>query len=183
MDPLDSKKSALLVVDVQEKLFPLVAHPTEMLDKLLTLIDGCQIMHLPILISEQYPKGLGSTIEAIRQKLAAPAPTFSKTSFSCLKSPEIAEAVIQTNRSQWIVAGIEAHVCIFQTARSLLQAGKQVVVVNDAISARSIYDFSTAIAELRDLGARISSTETVLFELLGDSTKPEFKALSQLIKG
>ena len=84
--------------------------------------------------------------------------------------------------SQWVLAGIEAHVCVLQTAKDLLEQGKQVVVLNDAISSRSIYDFSTAIAEMRDCGARISSTETVLFELLRDSKAAEFKEISQLIK-
>lgn len=179
---LDPKKAALLIVDVQEKLFPLVEHPLDMLDKILKLTKGCQILKMPIFVSEQYPKGLGKTIEAIRNVTSEDAHYYSKTTFSCLKDRNIEKALSGTDRSQWILAGIEAHVCIFQTARSLLEAGKEVIIVNDAISSRSIYDFSTAIAEMRDLGARITSTETVLFDLLVDSARPEFKEMIELIK-
>lgn len=179
---LDPSRSALLIVDVQEKLFPLVEHPCEMLDQLIKLIKGCKILNLPILVSEQYPKGLGTTIEAVRALLGPDAEYFEKTAFSCVKEKSIEDAIDKTQRTEWLVAGIEAHVCVLQTARSLLRKGLDVVVVNDAISSRSIYDFSTAIAELRDLGARLSSTETVLFDLVGDSRKPEFKAISELIK-
>jgi nicotinamidase-related amidase len=179
---LAPERACLLVVDVQEKLFPLIENPCEVLEKMLLLIQGIKLLHVPIFISEQYPKGLGNTIEAIRQAAGPEAEYFSKTSFSCLKDDKIKEHFKKLPRSQCIVIGIEAHVCIFQTVRSLIQEGKEVVVANDAISSRSIYDFSTSIAEMRDLGARISSTETILFELLGDSKKPEFKALSALIK-
>ncbi len=179
---LDPKKAGLLIVDVQEKLFPLIEHPCEVLEKLLKLIQGCRLLKLPIVISEQYPKGLGSTIEAVRELAGPDAVTYTKTAFSCLNDPYIKQEMDKNPCTQWIVAGIEAHVCVLQTARSLLQSGKQVVIANDAISSRSIYDFSTAISELRDMGARISSTETILFDLLEDSKHPDFKAFSALIK-
>lgn len=178
---LHDEESALLVVDVQEKLFPLVEHPCEMLEKIQKLIKGCSLFKLPILISEQYPQGLGKTIEPI----SALIPDFAahtKTSFSCMGDPGLAEEIVSKKRSQWIVCGIEAHVCIFQTVRGLLELGNEVVVANDAISSRSIYDFSTAIAEIRDLGARVASVETILFELMRDSSRPEFRAFSALIK-
>lgn len=178
---LDPHDAVLLIIDVQEKLFPLVDHPCEVLEKGLKLIQGCQLLQVPILISEQYPKGLGPTIGAIRD-LAKEAKVYSKTSFSCGNDPEMQKEIQENSKSQWILMGIEAHVCVLQTARSLLNAGKEVIVANDAISSRSIYDFSTAIADLRDMKARISSTETILFDLLRDSQHPEFKSFSQLIK-
>lgn len=179
---LNPENAVLLIVDVQEKLFPLVEHPCEMLDKGLKLIQGCRLLKMPIMITEQYPKGLGQTIEAITESAGEEAKVFSKTTFSCFRDPVIEKEMETTSRIQWIVMGIEAHVCIFQSVRSLLEKGKEVVVVNDAISSRSIYDFSTAIAELREMGARISSTEAILFELLQDSKHPDFKAFSALIK-
>jgi nicotinamidase-related amidase len=179
---LNPQDAALLIVDVQEKLFPLIDHPCEVLEHALKLIQGCKLLDLPVIISEQYPKGLGSTIPAIKELAGPEAKIFSKTSFSCLNDPVVEKEILDTARSQWIVIGIEAHVCILQTVRSLLKAGKHVVIANDAISSRSIYDFSTAIAELRDMGARISSTETILFDLMRDSKHPQFKALSALIK-
>lgn len=179
---LSPDNASLLIVDVQEKLFPLIENPCEVLEKMLLMIKGAKLLSLPIYISEQYPKGLGNTIEAIRQELGPSAEYFSKTTFSCLKDEKIKAHFNSLTRKQCIVIGIEAHVCILQTVRSLIQEGKQVVVANDAISSRSIYDFSTSIAEMRDMGARISSTETILFELMGDSKHPNFKALSALIK-
>lgn len=179
---LTPEKACVLVVDVQEKLFPLIENPCEVLEKILLLIKGAKLLHVPILISEQYPQGLGNTIEAIKDSVGSDARYFTKTTFSCLKDETIKQQFRSLPFEQYIVLGIEAHVCIFQTVRSLIQEGNQVVVANDAISSRSIYDFSTAIAEMRDLGARISSTETILFELLRDSKNPAFKAISALIK-
>lgn len=179
---LDKDRAQLLIIDVQEKLFPLVEHPSEILEKIIKLIKGVQIFKLPIWVSEQYPKGLGKTIERVQQEVGKDARYFSKTSFSCVNDENFLKALEQCDKKQWILAGIEAHVCILQTARSLIERGFEVIVVNDAISARSIYDFSTAIAELRDLGVRITSTETVLFDLVSDSNKPEFKKLIELVK-
>jgi nicotinamidase-related amidase len=179
---LDPKKAGLLIVDVQEKLFPLVEHPCEILEKMQKLIKGCNLFHLKTIVSEQYPKGLGTTIEPLKEVLPSDAVYFSKTAFGCSNDPVLKEAIEKSGRSQWIVAGIEAHVCIYQTVRGLIDAGKQVVVVNDAISSRDIYDFSSAIAEMRDLGARIASVETVLFDLMEDASRPEFRDLSALIK-
>lgn len=181
-EELKPEDAALLIVDVQEKLFPLIDHPCEVLEKSLKLIKGCQLLQMPIVISEHYPKGLGSTIEAIRKTAGPDAKVYSKRAFSCLNEPEVEKELQKIPCSQWILMGIEAHVCVLQTARSLLKAGKQVIIANDAISSRSIYDFSTAIAELRDMGARISSTETILFDLIRDSKHPVFKAFIELIK-
>ena len=105
-----------------------------------------------------------------------------KTTFSGLDDSAFLTHVMSCPYTQWIVAGIEAHICVLQTAKSLLKAQKQVVVLNDAISSRSIYDFSTAIAEMRDAGVRVTCSETVLFELLKDAKHPQFKAISELIK-
>lgn len=171
---LNPKKSAVLIVDVQETLFPLVEHPCDVLEKIRLLIQGSQLVEVPVFASEQYPKGLKPTIQAILDLIPKENVLPSKTKFSAID--------VLPNYDEWIVAGIEAHVCVQQTVADLLQANKKVVVVNDAISSRSIYDFSTAIAEMRDMGARISSTEAVLFELVHDAAHPNFKSFSNLIK-
>jgi nicotinamidase-related amidase len=173
---LDSKKAGLLVIDVQEKLLEKVERPTEVVQKILQVIRGCQILDLPIVVTEQYPKGLGSTVCGIKATLGDKFAPIAKTSFSCV------QAVTALPITQWILVGIEAHVCVLQTAKDLLKKGNQVIVLNDAISSRSIFDYSTAIAELRDCGARISSVETVLFELMGDASRPEFKQVIELIR-
>lgn len=175
-------KVGLLVIDVQEKLFPYVENSCPVMQTLQKAVRGFQILHLPIYVTEQYPKGLGSTVATLKGVLGQEQTYLIKTAFSCLDDPLVKEELLKAPIEQWVVVGIEAHVCVLQTVKDLINNNKQVVVLNDAISSRSIYDFSTAIAELRDYGARISSTETVLFELLRDSKAAEFKEISQLIK-
>ncbi|KAF3361753.1 Isochorismatase domain-containing protein 2, mitochondrial [Chlamydiales bacterium STE3] len=179
---LSRKKAGLFVVDVQEKLFPYVDHPCDILDKVLMVIEGCQILELPILVSEQNPQGLGSTLKPIREVLSEKQMYHSKTTFSCWKDTDIRQQLKKLHVNQWILVGLEAHVCVLQTAKDLIQKGYEVTVLNDAISSRSIYDFSTAVAEFRDIGARVTSTETVLFELLEDAKNLKFKEISNLIK-
>jgi len=179
---LDRKKTGLLVIDVQEKLFPLVERSCEILPMMRKVVRGFQIMNLPIVVTEQYPKGLGHTVASLKACLGEEQTYLEKTCFSCFGDPSIQKLLGDLPISQWVLIGIEAHVCVLQTAKDLLAAGKQVVVLNDAISSRSLFDFSTAIAELRDCGARVSSTEIVLFELLRDAKAPEFKQISEIIK-
>jgi len=170
-----------MVVDVQEKLFPLVDHPNEVLEALLKLLKGSQTLEIPIVVTEQYPTGLGGTIPQIKEHLPKEQKYWAKTTFSGMRDQAIDEYVSGLPVEQWILVGIEAHVCIMQTAKDLAMKGKQVVVINDAISSRSIYDFSTAIAEIKEW-ARITSAEAALFELIGDASSPEFKASLDLIK-
>ena len=182
MKRLEPSKAALLIVDVQEKLFPHVDRPCEVMEKMQLLLQGMKLLQIPYIATEQYPVGLGPTIKPLRDLIGEEALYPSKTCFSALGDPKVKKNLEEMNRSQWIVVGIEAHVCVIQTVRDLLEEGNQVVVVNDAISSRSIYDFSSSIAEMRDMGARIASTETVLFELFHDAKHPQFKAFSKLIK-
>ncbi len=175
-------QTALLIVDVQDKLFRQIERPSEVMQRLQMLIRGCQILNIPIFVTEQYPQGLGTTIDAVKDLLPADQTYHSKTTFSCCADAPTKEALLGSQKKQWIVAGIEAHVCILQSAKALLEEGMEVIVPNDAISARSIYDFSTAIAEMRDEGVRITSVETILFECVRDSKSSHFKALSELIK-
>lgn len=179
---LSRAHTAMLVIDVQEKLMPLVERSDEVLYIMQLAIKGFQILGLPIYVTEQYPKGLGGIVPDLKCTLGPAQIYFSKTTFSCLADEHVKEIILGQQATQWVVVGIEAHVCVLQTVKELLKAGKEVVVLNDAISSRSIYDYSTAIAEMRDCGARVSSTETVLFELVHDAKAPEFKQISQLIK-
>jgi nicotinamidase-related amidase len=174
--------TGLLLIDVQERLFPRVERSCEVMLMLQKVIKGFQILKLPIIVTEQYPKGMGGTIEPLKEILEKEQSYFPKTAFSCFKDLNIKKTLQENFITQWVLAGIEAHVCVLQTAKDLLKAGKEVVVLNDAITSRSIYDFSTAIAEMRDCGARISSTETILFELLNSSEAAEFKEIIDLIK-
>lgn len=176
------QNTGLLVIDVQEKLIKLVDRYTDVLNAIQKVIKGFQILGIPILVTEQYPEGLGPTMPALKSYLGDASKYFSKTTFSCLGESKIKETILATHADYWVIIGIEAHVCVLQSTADLIAAGKHVIILNDAITSRSIFDYSTAIAEMRDMGARITSSETILFELLGDSKNPEFKAISQLIK-
>lgn len=179
---LNREKCGLLIVDVQDRLFNQVERSCEVMLVMQKVIKGFQILKLPITISEQYPKGLGPTIATLKSCLSDNQEYLAKTTFSCIGNPIIKEKLLHRDINQWVLMGLEAHVCVLQTAKDLLNAHRHVVVLNDAITSRSIYDYSTAIAEMRDCGIRISSSETILFELIKDSQAPEFKEISSLIK-
>jgi nicotinamidase-related amidase len=179
---LERKRTGLIVIDVQDRLFSLVERQCDVTHSIEQVIRGFQILHLPIVVTEQYPEKMGMTIEALRQVLGQDYKPVGKRTFSCLGEEALQAQILSLPVDQWVLVGIETHVCILQTAKALLRAGKEVVVLNDCITSRSIYDYSTAIAEMRDCGVRISSVETVLFELVQDSRIPEFKEISQLIK-
>jgi nicotinamidase-related amidase len=179
---LSKENTGLLVVDVQEKLLPHMERGEIVLHTMQQAVKGFQILGLPIVVTEQYPQGLGHTVPALKQCLKPNHQFWTKTTFSCMNDQETKRYILSLGIEQWIVMGLEAHICILQTAKGLLAAGKQVVILNDAITSRSIFDFSTAIAEMRDLGIRITSTETALFELVRDSKNTEFKQISKLVK-
>lgn len=179
---LQPNQTILLIIDMQDKVFASVDRGSDILQTLCKVVMGFQLLHLPVLISEQYPEGLGQTVAPLQQLLGSSYIPFVKTTFSCMDDPKFFDYVNSLPYQQWVVAGIEAHICVLQTVKGLLTAKKQVTVLNDAITSRSIYDFSTSIAEMRDEGARISCSETVLFELLKDAQHPEFKSISKLIK-
>lgn len=173
---------SLLLVDVQEKLFPYIENSCHVMQTIQKAVRGFQILSLPIVATEQYPQGLGATVATLKGVLGSDQKYLTKTAFSCLDDEKVKDALLQMPYTQWVVIGIEAHVCVLQTAKDLLREGKEVVVLNDAIGSRSIYDFSTAISEMKEAGCRISSTETILFELLRHSKAHEFKEISGLIR-
>lgn len=179
---LSPSDTALMVIDVQEKLFPHVERSCDTFFALAKMVKGARILDLPIVVTEQYPQGLGETIFALKERLDPAQIYHPKTTFSSLGDAALEKMVMQMKADHWILVGIEAHVCVLQTAKALLRVGKSVTVLNDAISSRSIFDYSSAIAEMRDCGARISTVETVIFELTKDSKSPKFKEISRLIQ-
>lgn len=180
---LERGDTGVLVVDIQERLYAHVERSCEMFHATKTFVQAMNILDIPMVATEQYPEKMGRTLLQLREELPEErGHYFAKTAFSCLGDEKIREHILSMPCSNWVLVGMEAHVCILQTAIDLIRNEKGVVVLNDAITSRSIYDYSTAIAELRDWGARVTSVETVLFELLCDSQAPEFKQISQLIK-
>ncbi len=180
INPLIREEAALLVVDVQERLFPHIAEGERLQLALSKIVRGCAVLDIPIMATEQVPEKMGPTLEVIKKELKSDFPY--KSTFSCMGDAEIHSKILKTKRSQWIVCGIEAHVCVLQTVRDLLTEEYDVVVVRDAVSSRSTEDYFSALEEMRDFGARISTSETVLFELLQDAKATEFKKIRDIVK-
>ena len=172
--------SLLLFIDVQEKLFPHIDKHFELEKKLNQLVEGMQVLDIPIIVSEQYTKGLGKTIESVSEKLKD-VPTFEKMTFSCMRSPELAAAIEQSGKRTIILAGIEAHICVLQTALDLCQEGFDVALVLDAVGSRSDENKSISVLRLQNKVA-FTSVESVLFELCEVAGMEEFKAISKIIK-
>lgn len=179
---LDSTKSSLLVVDVQDRLLPAMTEPDRVVAKAALLLKAAQELDVPVSMSEQYPKGLGRTV---RELSGNKATVFEKLSFSCWRDAEMKKHFItlhEAGRPQVVVAGIEAHVCVLQTCIDLAQAGFGVFAVTDATSSRSQASADLAHVRMREAGVQVVNTEMAVFELLGRAGTPQFKVLSALIK-
>ena len=170
-----------LIIDVQERLFPVMDEKKKLEKKLVTLVTGLGILNVPMTLTQQYTKGLGETIPSVKEAVNAFNP-MEKLSFSCCGEPEIMERLGKDHRNFVIVAGIEAHICVLQTVLELLEKGYTPVVVEDCISSRNPKDKKIALQRMRQVGAIITTTESILFELLGRAGGETFKAISNLIK-
>lgn len=176
---LDATKSLLLVIDIQEKLFPLQAEKELVLEGTQFLLDVAQILSVPMLMSEQYPKGLGKTIPEID---VYNLKSFEKTCFSCAEDEPIVAYLKDTKRSQIVIVGMEAHICVLQTAIGLRTRGFQVFVVEDAISSRQISDKKAALKRMTHCAVQIVTKEMVAYEWLHRSGTDAFKEVNNMIK-
>ena len=179
---LDAAKSSLLVIDMQERLFPAMAEGARVLAKTKILLTAALELGLPVTMSEQYPKGLGSIVPELQSNETK---VFEKLSFSCWRDQPFRRHFIELHeggRPLVIVAGIEAHVCVLQTATDMAHAGFGVYVVVDAVSSRAPESVSLAMQRLAHDGVEVVNTEMVVFELLAKAGTPQFKSLSALIK-
>ncbi|NLJ71327.1 MAG: isochorismatase family protein [Clostridiaceae bacterium] len=179
---LDQKSTGLFLIDIQTKLFPAIYRHETLVQPTNTLITTAELFDLPIYVTEQYPKGLGPTIPEHKPELEKLEANFwEKTSFTaCL--PEIIEKIKADDLKTLIIAGIETHVCIFQTTRDLLRLGYNVYLAADAVGSRDIENKNNALDLMSDMGAVISNSETIAFDLLKDSKAPQFKAISNAVK-
>ncbi|QDP72990.1 hydrolase [Legionella israelensis] len=175
---LNKNKSALLIIDVQEKLSPLVLNSSSMILRCQWLEKLAIKMQVPILVSEQYPQGLGGTVESLRSMINT-KDFISKVSFSCMQEPVYTERLNQLEKTQLILAGIEAHVCVLQTAMEMKEAGYEVFVVVDAVSSRHEVDLKYGLKRMKQAGIHLITTEMVFFEWVKKAGTPEFKALSK----
>jgi nicotinamidase-related amidase len=179
---LDRTKALVLVIDVQEKLARAMPPEAEarMEKNAGILIKAARRLGLPVVASEQYVKGLGPTVPGLRELL--PSAPIEKIEFSCANSESLAGEIERSGRRQVIAVGMESHVCVFQTVRDLLRKDFQVFVPRDAIVSRTEENRQVGLNLCEKAGAVVTSTETVLFDLLGTAGTPEFKELSPLIR-
>ncbi len=176
-------EAVLVVVDVQEKLLRAIHGGEGVAENCRRLVEGAGLLGIPVLATEQYPRGLGPTTPELRQALeAAGASLAEKMTFSCAGCDAFLAALDASGRRQVVLSGIETHVCVLQTALDLLQAGLRVHVPADAVGSRAEANRLVALDRLRAAGGIVTTTESVLFEALGTAADPEFKSVTRLIR-
>lgn len=176
---LSAANSVLVVVDVQEKLLAKIPTASTLVRNVGFLMDTAQLLEIPCRATEQYPKGLGPTIPELARRLTESPP--AKTAFSCCGAENFLESLSLLQRPNVVLAGMETHVCILQTALDLLTAGLHVFLPADALASRAELDHEMALRRLQCAGAVITTAETVAFEWVKDAAHPRFKAFSQLV--
>lgn len=174
--------SLLLVVDMQEKFAPVIEHYDRLTEQCGILVQACRLLGVPVVVSEQYPKGLGHTVSPLKACLPADTVILEKVSFGCGRDAELERHIATLARKQVLVCGIEAHVCVNQTVHQLLAQAYQVHIIQDAIGARHQSNYKAAMAKMQQSGAIPATVEMALFELLGTAAHPQFKAIQALIK-
>ncbi len=170
-----------LVVDIQERLFPHILESELLVKNCSILIQGLQALNLPVVVAQQYTKGLGETIAPIKA-LFDQFDHIEKREFSCCDEPGISDKLKELNAKNVIICGIESHVCVLQTAVDLKEAGYNPIVVMDCVSSRAFENIDLAGERFRYEGIMMTSYESLLFELLRSSSAAEFKAISRLVK-
>ena len=180
---LDRDRAVLVVIDIQEKLAAAMPRRDEMVARARFVIQAANLLGVPVAATEQYRKGLGPTVPEIRDALGG-AEAVEKMSFSCCGEEAARQAIARhPGRDQAILVGIEAHVCVYQTALDLMEMGRKPFVAADAVCSRNDRDAEVALQALTALGAVPATAESAVFQLLGGADAPEFKAVHKLLKG
>ena len=179
---LDADKAVLVVIDIQERLVP--AMPQKIYARLRNtvamLVNAAKLLGIPVITTEQYPRGIGHTVPELAESCSDKV--VEKVSFGCCGEPDFLAAIKESGRSQVLVTGMEAHVCVYQTVLGLLEDGYHVHLLRDAICSRNKIDFLAGVANAAEAGAVVTTAETALFQLLRESTHDHFKAISKLVK-
>lgn len=178
---LKPDSSALLIIDIQERILPVINNHQMVVANTLKLIKGFKVLSLPIYLTEQYPKGLGPTHKAIVDELSEIKP-FEKMSFSCSGAGDLFNEFTEKNLNQIVVCGIESHVCVQQTVLDLIENKFQINLAADSVSSRKEIDYHIALERMRYHGAEVTTTEAILFELLNICGTPQFKEVSKIVK-
>ena len=173
--------TVLLIVDVQGNLAHLMHEKEHLFENITKIIKGAQSLNVPVLLAEQNPEGLGPTVPALIRLFTDPQP-ISKFSFSCCGSERFLKELKALQPENVLIAGIETHVCVYQTARDLLKGGYTVEIIADAVSSRTVENKCIGLEKIRDAGAHITSVETALFELLEVAEGDKFKRILEIVK-
>ncbi|MGB7346424.1 MAG: isochorismatase family protein [Pirellulaceae bacterium] len=176
---LDTDRSAVLVIDLQEKLLPAIRSAGDVLGQTERLLQVADLLGVPSVATQQYPKGLGRLVSPLDQRFPQADEKIDFSSAVCRKP---LDRWATQGRDQIVLVGIETHVCVLQTALDLLAEGLRPVLPVDAVAARSDFDHQIALDRMRDCGVTITSCESIIFEWLSTADRPEFKAVSKLIK-
>jgi nicotinamidase-related amidase len=181
---LHRERAILLIIDVQERLMPVIDEGPSVELNITRLIRGTHVLGIPALVTEQYVKGLGPTVETIRRALdeTTEYQPIEKDCFSAQGAPELTKRLSSSGRRQVLLCGVETHVCVYQTASDLLAAGYEVSLAGDAASSRTARNRETAIRRMTMDGVSLTSTEMALFELCIRSGTDEFRAISRLVR-
>lgn len=182
MTILNIEDSIVMIIDVQEKLLNAVFNKTSLEKKATTLANTAKILGIPVIVTEQYPKGLGATVETLKEVLPENTQYFEKTAFSALENNDVLEALKNSGKKQVVIFGIETHICVSQTTNALIQDGFEVSVIRDACGSRSELEYSAGLERMKDNGAHVLTTEIALFEWLKGAKHPKFKEVQMLIK-
>jgi len=178
---LTTDNTVLVVIDFQERLFPVMHEKEKLLRNVLKLIKGAKVLEIPILLTEQYPKGLGPTIPEIKELLPDIKP-IEKVCFNCCDEEAFCRSLESLKRQQVLIAGIEAHICVYQTAMALSRSGYEVQVVGDCISSREPENKLVSLFKMGAAGISPTTTEMALFELLKVARGDKFKQISSIVK-
>ena len=177
------ENSCLMIVDIQKKLSAVM--PEKVINRLKSnadvLLTAADRLNVPVIVTMQYPKGLGDVENFVKDKLNEKSKCFEKTSFSCLGAEGLPEHLEKLNKKQIIMIGLESHICVLQSAIELTEKGYDVFVVSDAIASRKLTSYETSLTRLEQANIWLLNTESVLFEWLRNASHPEFKSLSKLI--
>ena len=176
---LNIDNCCLLIIDLQEKLLPHIFNKEKIKDNSKKLVDLFDDLNLPIIYTEQYPKGLGSTVDCLKKKLTDNySKKIEKTTFSAFENEELKTHMTQINKNQVIVIGVESHICVLQTTIDLLESDKQVYVVEECVGSRKLGDANMGVKRMLKNGATLINFEMIFFELIRDSKNQVFKKLS-----
>jgi nicotinamidase-related amidase len=178
---LEIDKTALIIIDMQERLFTAMHDKEKLMRNVIKLIRGAQVLEIPIVMTEQYPKGLGPTLPEIKALLPDIKP-IEKVSFNCCDEGVFCQALEALKRKQVLIAGIEAHICVYQTAMALSRAGYEVQVVGDCVSSREPENKLVSLFKMGAAGISPTTMEMALFELLKVARGDKFKQISNIVK-